>query len=409
MSKYTTSLGDTFDSISRKKYGSDRYAGVISAANSGALEPLTAGTELVIPALVGAPSDRPSVLPAVDKSEVAVLIDGVRFRFWSALRINRALDGIDTVEFSAPFDANAEGFKETFRPFSYKSLHVSVGGTILFSGTLVGVTPNISDQQKTVEISAYAVPGVLNDCTAPAGAFPLEFDGQALHEIATSLAHPFGIPVVFSTEYGAAFERVAVDPTEPVLAFLSELARQRGMVVSSTSYGALLFQKSTPIGDPVAVLTQGSSPLVSVSSSFSPQQYYSHITGLESVYTGTAGSQYTVKNPHLAGELRPLTFKSPDVEGGDLQQAVAAKIGRMYANMASYSVAVNTWRDAKGRLWAPNTTLKLTAPDAMIYDEYEFIIRSIVFERDGKKESAQLDLVLPESFNGGAPESLPWD
>jgi len=146
-----------------------------------------------------------------------------------------------------------------------------------------------------------------------------------------------------------------------------------------------------------------------VSPFFSPQQYYSHITGLESVLVGTSGSQYTVRNPYLAGVIRPHTFKSPDTQGGTVQDSVRAKAGRMFGNMAAYGVQVSTWRDPSGALWRPNTTVVLNAPGAMVYSDYEFVVRSVRFDRTGDNESAELDLVLPGSFSGKIPEALPWD
>ena len=75
----------------------------------------------------------------------------------------------------------------------------------------------------------------------------------------------------------------------------------------------------------------------------------------------------------------------------------------------AYTCRVSTWRDPAGNLWAPNTTVTLTAPDAMIYDKYEFIIRSVTFETDRATETATLNLVLTGSFSGEIPDSLPWD
>ena len=81
----------------------------------------------------------------------------------------------------------------------------------------------------------------------------------------------------------------------------------------------------------------------------------------------------------------------------------------MFGAMASYSVALSTWRDPAGNLWAPNTTLKLQAPGAMIYNSYEFIVRSVEFSKDSTSETARLNLVLPGAFSGQIPEALPWD
>ena len=111
----------------------------------------------------------------------------------------------------------------------------------------------------------------------------------------------------------------------------------------------------------------------------------------------------------MQGVTRPITFKAPDTLNADVKAVAEAKAGRMFGNMASYSVNVDTWRDSSGQLWTPNTTVKLQAPDAMIYSEYEFVIRSVEFNRERALETATLDLVIPGSFSGQVPEVLPWD
>ena len=406
---YSVITGDTFESISRKKYGTEKEADRIARANPGVAEPLTAGTTLTVPVLPDAPQNLQQAADSSTEDEVAILIDGKRFRFWDKVRITRAIDTMDTVEFGAPFDADAPGFRETFRPFSFKTVVITVGGTPLFTGTMVAVSPVVENAQKVISVSGYSLPGVLNDCTSPASSFPLEFDNQGLREIATAMAAPFGISVDFQADQGAVFERVASEPGKKVLAFLTELAKQRNLIISSSSRGKLNFLQSSEGGPPVARLQQGAAPILSVTPSFSPQEYYSHITGIEPVVVGQAGSQFTVKNPRLLGVTRPLTFKAPDTLAADVKSAVEAKAGRMFGNMASYSVRVATWRDPSSRLWEPNTTIKLLAPDAMIYKEYEFIIRSIEFSRDRATETATLNLVIPGSFSGKIPEALPWD
>lgn len=401
--------GDTFASIARRVYGTETEASRIRRANPGVVEPLVAGAELVTPPAPDAPRDRPQEVPAATENETALLIDGSRFRFWDSIRITRSIDAMDTVEFGAPFDSTAPGMRETFRPFSYKPLNVKVGGEQLFAGTMVAVDPVISNDNVTIAASGYSLPGVLNDCTPPPSSFPLEFNNQTLRGIAASIAGDFGLAVEFPDGPGPAFERVACDPGKKALAFLIELAQQRNLIVTNSPAGALVFFRPAAVSVPVAKLRQGDSPVLSVTPMFSPQQYHSHITGIEPVVVGTEGSQFTVKNPRLQGVVRPITFTARDVEGGDVTAAVEAKASRMFGSMASYAVRVSTWRDANGALWAPNTTVTLEAPDAMVYSEYSFIVRSVAFDRDGSSETATLDLVIPGSFSGQQPEALPWE
>ena len=114
-------------------------------------------------------------------------------------------------------------------------------------------------------------------------------------------------------------------------------------------------------------------------------------------------------NTKLSGGLRPFTFKAPDTIDSNLPEAVSAKMGRMFGDMASYSVDVSTWRDPSGKLWEPNTIVTLQAKNAMIYSEYEFVIRFIEFIEDDTSKTAVLNLVIPGAYSGKIPERLPWE
>jgi prophage tail gpP-like protein/phage tail protein X len=429
---FRTREGDTFESISRRAYGTETESGLIAKANPGASEPLAAGLNLTVPLPVGLDLTAlpPQQSKATGSNEVSVEIEGKRFRFWTSIRIVRAIDAIDVVEFTAPFKHDAPGFRETFVPLSYKPLTVTAGGEPIFKGRLLTVNPDLEPVKKTFSVGGYATPGVLTDCNpSPASPSELEFTGMTLQGIAESIVKPFGVSVIFRDDPGPVFERIAADPNRRVWAFLTDLAQQRNLVISSTPTGELVFQRSVePTGfapefagineisfqpsvaksQLVARLKQGESPLMSVKPFFNPRDYYSHVTGVEPVFVGLGGSQFTVKNERLLGVFRPYTFTAQDTQEGDVKAAVEAKAGRMFANMASYSIKVDTWRDAKGRLWEPNTFISLEAPDAMVYEPYSFIIRSITFDRGPKSETATLNLVLPGSFAGKLPETLPW-
>ena len=406
---YSVIDGDTFEIISRKQYGTEVESNRIAQANPGVIEPLTAGISLIIPVLPSAPQNIQQQTVSNDIDETAILINGKRFRFWESVRINRSIDSMDTIQFTAPFDADAPGFRETFRPFSYKPVTITVGGLPLFTGTMLAPPPLVGKDRKIISVPAYSSPGVLNDCMAPASLFPLEFNGQGLQEIATTLSAPFGVSVKFEADQGAIFQRVAIEPDKKILSFLIDLAKQRNLIISSTSRGSLLFQQSTTVGNPVARLQQGVAPVLSVNPFFNPQEYYSHLTGVEDIAIGLTGSNFTVKNSQLLNVVRPFTFSVKDTNGGDVKQVVEAKSGRMFGNAAIYTIDVATWRDPSGNLWESNTTITLQAPDAMIYNEYEFLIKSVEFNRERASTSAVLTLVLPGSFSGEIPESLPWD
>ena len=406
---YRAVQGDTFDLIARKEYGDDTKSADLRRANPGVSEPIQAGAAIVVPVLPDAPRDALASGVDVGRDEVTLTLDGLRFRYWTAFELRRSIDKPSAVTFAAPFDPDDIEQRTTFRPFSFPFVSVDIGNELQFDGVLVAPTPTSDPKSTTVSASAYSRAGVLADCTPPASAFPVEFDGLNLLQIATALARPFGVGVQFDVDPGAVFRRVKLEPNKKILPFLTELAQERGILIGDTTAGDLLFTRADDIYFPVATLRQGEQPLLSVIPTFKPQEYYSDVTAFRTTKVGSRGSQYTAKNPRLAGVLRPLNFIAKDGRKADPEVAARAKLGRMFANAVSYVVTVATWRDPAGALWEPNTAIRVIYPKAMIYRETDFLIRDVALLGGPKSKTARLSVVLPEAFAGGVPEVMPWD
>ena len=341
---------------------------------------------------------------------VTLAINNRKFRYWTEIRFTRAIDNIDTIEVRAPFDPEDAYHRSTFKPISYQSLSVDINGEPVFTGTMVQCSPEMATDSNTVTLAGYSLPGVLGDCPPPASTLPSEYKGQNLRDIAAVCAEPFDIKTLHRVDPGPVFKEATREPGDPVLPFLVELAKERGQLITSTMEGALLFWEAIEGGPAVARLEQRRSPLLSVRPTFNPSQYYSEITGLRPMKVRAKKSvQFTARNTLLPDVLRPHIFTVDQGQDGDVQTAVKAKAGRMFANMVSYEIEVATWRDQRGNLWEPNTILKLYAPGAMIYRETDFLIRQVVFRRGPSSETAALNLILPGSFTEDNPGRFPWE
>lgn len=338
--------------------------------------------------------------------EIALLIESKRYRYWSEMDITLSLDAYATCDIVAPFDADREEFRASFQPFSYADLDVQRGGKPLFSGTLVGIEPEILPNKESVRASAYSRPGVLADCTLPAGA-KREFRKMTLRDIATAVAEPFGLSVDFRGDPGAPFNKEKINPSQTVHDFLEGLAQQRNMLLSSTVTGDLLIWRAAAGGSPRVRLKAGERPLAQVRPIFDVQRYHSEITG-HSGARRKKGSTHTEHNPWLTSKVRPSAENFDDVEKGDLPEATRAAFGRMFGNAVSWNVTLPTWTDPDGELWEPNTTITLEAPKAMIYRETELLVRRAMLRSDREIKSAQLEVSLLGAFTGEFPRSLPW-
>ena len=337
---------------------------------------------------------------------ITAIIDGEEFRFWDSINISRNIATFDTFAFGSPYDPDNSLLKSVFLPLSFKPIEIKIDDELLLSGTVVSIDPSISDSN-TVSISGYAKPGVLNDCSIPFDKYPIEYNNQTLEQIAQTIAGFFGLSTVFTEKSGAPFERVAAETGQKALGFLIALAKPRGFLISSTADGSLLFRKAATAGL-TTTLKEGHTPLQSVEPQISPQQFYSSVTGLAPDILGIDFESVTINNPFMAGINRPFVYKvDVESEGADLQKAVKWKAGLMFAGAIKYTASVQGLRDEHGSLWQTNSFINLTSPSAMINKETTFLIESVDLNR-GDGDSASLSLVLPESYQGEIPKTLPW-
>lgn len=341
--------------------------------------------------------------------DVTILIEGKEWGAFSEFELSLGLDSYSAASFVAPFDYKRREIRDTFRPFSYKPCQVKIGGEVVFTGQLWDIVPVGDATSTSVQVTAYSAPYQLTINTPPPDALPLEFNKMDLRQIATKLVEPFGIAVEFKGDPGARFDRVACEPDQKIQDFLVDLAKQRGLVISDDPSGTMVFRQSVPTGSPVAVLK--GQPLVKITPTFSPDSYYGQITGFASKKSGKSGSKWTQENKrYLGSNLRTLSFMLDDTDSADGPFAVRAKLGRMFGEVASYVTDdLPTWRTPRNALWRPNRTIKLTAPEVMIYRETEFLIRNVVLRANEKSRTASLGFVLPGAFSGELPEFQPWD
>lgn len=398
--------GDTFETLSRRAYGSERGAAQIRRANPGLVTPLGVGVSVLVPAQVSAPRDRSQITAGPD---VTILLSGKKFTTWSDLTIVRAVDAPPAVSITAPWDPSDTESRAVFKPFSYAPVDVFNDGVKLFSGDLSLVAPFSAAEGSTMSISVYGKTATFNDSTLPASAYSANYDGQTIEQIAASVVSPFGVDVEFDAPAGAPFERVGINTNERVMGFLTKLAKQRNMVLGESAKGALVFTQSEATGTPVAVLSAESPPVVNVEPVFSPGAYYTHITAISPTIVGLKGEQVTVVNPFLSSPLRPFTFSAEDSDNESLQQIAEAKLARMFANVVSWRVKLVGWAKSNGEVWEAGETVTLKGDRAMVYRATTLLIRTVTLEQNKNGRTAMLELILPGAFAGTIPESLPWE
>jgi len=402
---YRTTGGETWNIVARNTTGNDLDADKIRRANPGVLDPIPSG------ALLQIPTDDLVTPSPVEPAETKITVNGAVLGQWDGFELARSIDAIGKSSWTVP---NERETRALFRPMSAPRVLISAGPDLLTGRCESPETDNAPDR-KSLTVSAYSEPGILERCPPPIDAFPLEWTNSNLRTIANDLCLYHGIYCDFKADSGPLFKRVDIQPGGPVLDFLADLARQRGPVISSSPQGSLLVWTGVIPGNPVATMEKGQ-PGVDIRMTIDESRYYSSVTGMLPPRTKRrgrkdkgAGIKYTVQNPHATDQVRPFEMEFQDIDEGELPGATEALAGRMFSAIVSVDVELATWLDDRGRIFEPNTTVKLKSPEDFIGNWYEFIVADVTLKQtaDGAR-SASLRCTIPGAYTGETPEVMPW-
>jgi len=414
---YKVPKGAWLDTISIAAYGYNRVSDIIQANSFLTERPVYRGDQaaqlpyihpgdmLFLPASESQIKD-PDTIPFEKPNEVAIRIDGTIFRGWTTNSITRNIDKCaDSFVFSAPFDPNSEAAKYIW-PFTYKKTDLFIGGKLYISGIAMKHTPSPSSSGVTMTVEVRSRAGETVDCMSMDK--NLDYNKMTLKQIADKILKPFGIETEFPHGDTAPFIQANRQITDTIFGFLSGLARQKGLLVTSTTNGNMSFQQANIDAEPVAALIQQKYPLINVSASYDSIKRHSHITAV-SQSAGNANIKALIQDESIPA-YRPLIITANEAEAGNIKDTALWKRSRAIADSAPTSAAVFGWKDEKGDDWIENSVVTVYYPLACIMVESRYLITNVSLTKDENGgDMANLGLALPQAFSKEFPEVLPWD
>jgi prophage tail gpP-like protein len=194
--------------------------------------------------------------------------------------------------------------------------------------------------------------------------------------------------------------------------FLLKLANEAGYLVTVSPDGDVILARAN-IGDkPVAALIEGKLPLLSLQANFDGSKRFSQYVA----YPSDSGLEQrkkiawaTVQDEKIPG-FRRKTFRAEYADGVNLDETVGWMASRAVAESVDIKAVVAGWRNPEGEIWAPNSTVTLSAPGEYLLKEAPYLVSSVTLTKDESGgDIAELSLVLPEAYTLGLPSSYPWD
>ena len=293
---------------------------------------------------------------------------------------------------------------------------IAIGGTPIITGFVDRAAPQISAGSHVIRVQGRGRCEDIVDCSAPGT--DLSPDGIAgsmytvtdLVQLATKLCKPFGINVI--SRLGPTIPMTIAGQNFPVpimIVFgespyevIERVARYIQVLIYEDAQGNLILGRAGSEGNAASGFVQGvnvqdAGGMVAMDERFSVYQpaflsYQQYGQGAEALIPPV----YDKTVPRF----RPLYVVSEQViAGNSLAQARAEwEMKRRWGRSQAFRVVCDSWRDAQGNLWTPNTVAPVAMPALKMVSQ-NWVIGDVTFHRDAARGTvAELVLMPPQAY-----------
>lgn len=334
----------------------------------------------------------------VDENGIQLVIDGVEVPISSGQVVITFDTAADGYAVTIPWFPELAEQRRLFAPYAYQSTECYVGGQLKIRGYLYNVAPSFGPDGRTVRLEGWSLPADLIDSTIRP---PFEKNKIGLEARAKELCAGIGVSVVWEGGDDPPFDRVTATEGQTILDHLADLAKQRGVQISCTPQGKLLFHKAST-SEPVAVFEEGSPPFTSGKAGFDGRSRFASYTA-RGQSPGKNAAQAIALDPAVPAH-RIISFTADESAGTDMQKAADWRRNKALGDSMTLEIPANSWYDRNRELWAPGTLVTVISKSLFLPGGFDFLVVKVAFDLAENGATAALTVVPPQVFTG---EPLP--
>lgn len=403
MKSYTVKQGELLKrDVTRRFYGTpDNYL-LIQNANpflatralsSEGTPKLQAGDVLTIPLAEKELSD----ISAESADSLDVFLNGAKINVPSNFSFTETFDTCsDRFSLVLPFEPGRDS--GLYVPYSNPAFSIFLGGKPAFTGVVEVMSPKNSTGERSMEISGRSRTYILQKSNIPVTSYPLERTDISLENILNTWILPlFSLQLEVLSPTTSPFSRVTAKESESAWSFISGLAREKGVLFSSTGTGKLAMKKYTP-SLPVFFFEEGKNFFTIPSISYDASKLFRTQTGF-SQSPGAPNNKAT-ENLSILAENSYRVFELKDATSSDISEAVKWELTKALRDSFKFSISVPGWIiPYKNKRWTAGDSITIKAPSALINSPVSLLIKSVTFSLKGNSKSASLELILPNTYS----------
>jgi prophage tail gpP-like protein len=404
--QYIIENGDTLERISRRAYGDSSYWTRIWNINQTSLKSddpdiVFPGETIFIPEIAELRLEGPE-LGNKNKDELTIIIDGTEIKYMSAnllLTMDTASDGWSAEIHWIPGQDPA--FDKKVLPSSFSPALVYVGNELQITGAIYNVGSRVSENGTIKILQGYSKTIDLVDSNMKP---PYEENKITLKQRAEKITKSFGFNAVFEADTGGVFDRVRAEETEKVFEHLRKLAWERGLNISSTPQGDLLFHEADTDSPSMATLLEGQPPVLEYEIMFEGRKRFKTYRAINTTPFGN--NEAIVEDKNIT-RPRIKTIRVEESTAGEISTVAKWARAKALIDALTFPLPVSGWLTPNGELWKPNKKVSVVSPSVHLPDGFDFIIRSVEFSITENSKTAVLNLVPPQVYTKEEFEE-PW-
>jgi prophage tail gpP-like protein len=402
--QYTVKSADTLSQVAARVYGDPSRWPEIWRANqsrlrSGDPNKVYPGEILIIPE-----PEKAAALSGKQPDDLTIVAGGRELRILNA-RIIRTMDtGADAWTSRIDWEPGADPeLDRIIRPYGYPNAAAYIGGELLVNGLLYTVEPELTTTGRTVALTGYSFTADAVDSTLKP---PYERNNITLEQLAAEVVEPLGIRAIFRADTGGPFARVTANEGDTIFDHLAHLAAQRGILVSSTTAGDLLFWKAATDSPLVGTIEEGQPLATGYRAKYDGRRRfnaYKCITadaGASLDWEADANPKTQIALDNAVPRSRFLTFKTDDTTPGNILNAAEWRRSRQTVEALTMSFPVPGWHAPDGSVWRENTRVSIVSRTLGVPRGFTFLIRSVEYILENNRREAVLSLVPPQVYTG---------
>lgn len=316
-----------------------------------------------------------------------------------------------------------------------KGKFVTTNDELIITGFMLSQRFHSSEKPGFMEIGGYSKPGMLGDCDIPTAAYPLESNGLSFRQIVKKILPYFSNPKkggfnffikssradsVFVKEGEAAsglgdlndllgeinddadgdLGKSTAPESKNVLSYLSELANQKGLILSHDVMGNFIVNAPYLGNDYLFEIgTKNGIKYREADCNYNGQGLHSQVEAVRQPDKNGGNMAYAIEyNPLVPIVFRPKVI---EVTSGDDNTIRKAALNEVQTELKSIPLVITLDSPvANGRFIMPNHTIKVLERKCYLYKATKWFIEEVNYVKNSKEETCTITCVLPGVYGG---------